>query len=139
MRLHPSSLRLHPCFRACKISWKQRFFIPTDETTGIDILAALLDRYPAIAADAAIEDEVVARQIAREIRATNIIDLDQWIVPVESANAAFKPVDESTSESDTPTPEAARRRTAFLLAQEFAVSWPQFSRITQSQLAFDFG
>ena len=31
-----------------QIDWRQRFFVPTDEERGIDILSALLDRYPVV-------------------------------------------------------------------------------------------
>ena len=36
-----------------QINWKQRFFVPTDEITGLEILSALLNRYPVVVADEA--------------------------------------------------------------------------------------
>ena len=49
-----------------QIDWKQRFFVPTDEERGIDILSALLDRYPVVvdeeAASTADSDELDQRQ-----------------------------------------------------------------------------
>ena len=49
-----------------QIDWRQRFFVPTDEERGIDILSALLDRYPVVvdeeAASTADSDELDQRQ-----------------------------------------------------------------------------
>jgi hypothetical protein len=87
-----------------QIRWKQRFFIPTDETNGIDILTTLLDRYPVIAKDDPSTEQAGAYEIAREVRPTKIVNLDEWFAPAAEA--------ESTDESK-PTiaqePEPARR------------------------------
>src|SRR5207253_538220 len=41
-----------------QINWKQRFFVPSDEVSGIDILESLLERYPVILdEDKVSEDE----------------------------------------------------------------------------------
>src|SRR6266850_7454267 len=68
-----------------QIDWKQRFFVPSDETNGIEILHSLLDRYPVILTEDEASGETSATEIApqAEIRATEIIDLDQWIIAVD--------------------------------------------------------
>ncbi|MFN2532102.1 MAG: hypothetical protein ABR555_12480 [Pyrinomonadaceae bacterium] len=72
-----------------QINWKQRFFVPSDETSGIEILRSLFESYPVILTeDEASDGEASAIEIApqAEIRATEIVDLDQWIVAVDKAN-----------------------------------------------------
>src|SRR5207302_7543008 len=64
-----------------QINWKQRFFVPSDETSGIDILQSLFERYPVILTEYEASDgEASANEIMpqAEIRATEIVDLDQW-------------------------------------------------------------
>jgi hypothetical protein len=71
-----------------QISWKQRFFIPTDETTGVQILSALLDRYPVVIAEEAgneIQAEII--EAAPQMSTMKIVDLDQWIVAAGKAIA----------------------------------------------------
>ncbi len=66
-----------------QINWKQRFFVPSDETSGVDILTSLLGRYPVIATEEApSETESDATEIvpAPAIATTNIIDIDEWIL-----------------------------------------------------------
>src|SRR5437016_3804397 len=126
-----------------QISWKQRFFIPTDETNGVDILESLLERYPVMLTDDAVNDgdaSATEKAPQAEIRATQIIDLDQWFVAVETANP-----EEETADGSEPHTEAARQEAAtvkaepFTLTQEAAVSWTQFNQREQTQLAFSFG
>jgi len=77
-----------------QINWKQRFFVPSDETSGIDILESLLERYPVILTeDEASDGEASATETAplTEMRATEIVDLDQWIVAVGKANPERQP------------------------------------------------
>ena len=45
------------------IDWKQRFFVPTDEETGIAALTDLLSRYPVLPSDV-LSDEPIADVIA---------------------------------------------------------------------------
>src|SRR4029077_13369923 len=47
-----------------QIDWKQRFFVPTDEEPGTEILAALLNRYPVLISDAASQDTRTAPEAA---------------------------------------------------------------------------
>jgi hypothetical protein len=80
-----------------QINWKQRFFIPTDETTGVEILSALLDHYPVVIADEAGNDpEAGVIEASPQMKPTNIIDLSQWIVAVDEEN--FE--EETTNEID---------------------------------------
>jgi len=72
-----------------QISWKQRFFIPTDETTGPEILTALLDRYPVVATqEAASETSAIETQMADPMSPITIVDLEQWIIAAVEANCA---------------------------------------------------
>jgi cell division septation protein DedD len=66
-----------------QINWKQRFFIPADESKGIEILAALFKLYPVIVTEEATEEAQDCAEIQSLPKAepTNIIDLEQWIIP----------------------------------------------------------
>jgi protein strawberry notch len=60
---------------------KQRFFVPTDEKTGVAILSKLLELYPVID-EAQVEDELRLIQ-ATETTEIKTVDLEHWIVPPE--------------------------------------------------------
>ena len=66
-----------------QINWKQRFFIPADESKGVEILAALLKLYPVIESEEATEEAADCAEIQSlpEAGPTNIIDLAEWIIP----------------------------------------------------------
>jgi hypothetical protein len=66
-----------------QINWKQRFFVPADESKGIEILAALLQVYPVVVAEEATEEAQDCPEIQSlpEAGPTSIIDLEQWIIP----------------------------------------------------------
>src|SRR5882762_8297097 len=66
------------------IDWKQRFFVPTDEEPGIDILTSLFNRYPLLITDEARQSEVTEPEQPTEMRPTQIVQLEQWIVPVSN-------------------------------------------------------
>jgi P-loop containing NTP hydrolase pore-1/C-terminal domain on Strawberry notch homologue len=126
-----------------QINWKQRFFVPSDETSGIDILESLLERYPVMLAEDEVSDgesgktEIVTET---EIRATEIVDLDQWFVSVEKANSEDQTADQIDGQVDETKPESAtEEKSPFTLTQEAAVSWTQFRQSEQTQLAFSFG
>lgn len=63
------------------VSWKQRFFVPTDEEKGIPLLAELMRRYPVIVGETAdsLSLNRVEEQTA-EIDTISMIDLDQWLI-----------------------------------------------------------
>jgi hypothetical protein len=122
-----------------QINWKQRFFVPSDETSGLDILESLFERYPImLAEDEASDGEASAPEIAQqaEIRAAEIVDLDEWIIAVgvtenQTADAINRQVDAAE-------PEVTEEEPTFVLTQEAAVSWTRF-RQSETQLAFSFG
>src|SRR5882762_9749549 len=126
-----------------QINWKQRFFVPSDETNGIDILQSLLERYPVILTeDEASDGEASATEIApqAEIRATEIVDLDQWIIAVDKVNPEDQTVDDIDRQIDSAEQETAKEEDPpFALTQEAAVSWTHFRQSDQTQLAFSFG
>src|SRR2546421_4504943 len=67
------------------IAWKQRFFVPTDEETGVAVLTDLLSRYPILASDALTDDEPIAEIEPTELAPPKIVDLDEWfILPAEA-------------------------------------------------------
>src|SRR5207302_6316876 len=90
-----------------QISWKQRFFIPTDEANGVDILESLLERYPVtLTEDAVTEAEAHAIEIEPkpEIRPTEIVDLDQWIVAADNVNPQNQTANEIDRQVDAAEP-----------------------------------
>lgn len=75
-----------------------------------------------------------------EIRATEIVDLDQWIVAVDKVNPEDQRADEIDRQVDAAELEGAtEEEPRFTLTQEAAVSWNQFRQREQTQLAFSFG
>ncbi len=136
-----------------QINWKQRFFVPSDEASGIDILTSLLDRYPVIAADESereTEPNITATVPAPEIAPTNFVDLDQWIITVEKADSADETANEVEQRRDgeaspqmTPEDVDSNRpedTASLVLTQQVAsVSWTQLAqRPSETQLAFEF-
>ena len=118
-----------------QIDWKQRFFVPTDEGSGISVISALLDRYPILISSESDNVEAAEPEIVSELRATQVVDLDEWFVPVESMSSQGpEPVEELATALSEPaeTPE-------FILtgALTNSLSIPQ-SDAGEMQLAFDF-
>lgn len=117
-----------------QIDWKQRFFVPTDEETGIAVLSELLARYPVMGGDVSADEEPTEIETA-ELTPPQIVNLDDWFVPV----ATLEP-----SEANTP---------AALQAQEIEKAEPGLSlpafyfvrsaqpprEVDEIQLALDFG
>jgi hypothetical protein len=118
-----------------QIDWKQRFFVPTDEGSGISVISALLDRYPILISSESDNVEVAEPEIVTELRATQVVDLNEWFVPIESLSSQrSEPVEELAIALSEPadTPE-------FTLTSELtnSLSIPQ-SDGGETQLAFDF-
>ena len=118
-----------------QIDWKQRFFVPTDGVSGVRVVSALLDRYPILISSESENVEVAEPEIATELRATQVVHLDEWFVPVESLSSQEpEPVEELATAVSEPaeTPE-------FILtgALTNSLSIPQ-SDAGEMQLAFDF-
>ena len=65
-----------------QIDWKQRFFVPTDEESGVVVLSDLLSHYPVLARDVLIEDEPIAEIEPAELMPPQIVNLDDWFVSV---------------------------------------------------------
>jgi hypothetical protein len=117
-----------------QIDWKQRFFVPTDEESGIAVLSDLLTRYP-ILAPAETEREAIETDAAPEIRPPQMVNLDEWIVAVTPAEPETQP---STSPSDSEArAEPAEESAPFVPAPSIWVSQPNANGT--EQLALDFG
>jgi len=116
-----------------QINWKQRFFFPSDETSGIDILETLFERYPVMLTENTVSDDqsnTVEIPSPTEIRATEIIDLDEWIVAVAKENFEDQTGDEIDQQVNAVELEAPNEETQpFALAQGVADSWTQFTHI----------
>ncbi len=111
-----------------QIDWKQRFFIPTDECSGISVISALLNRYPILISSEFDNVEAAEPEIVSELRATQVVDLDEWFVPVESLS----------SQEPEPLSEPAETPEFILTgALTSPLSIPQ-SDAGEMQLAFDF-
>jgi len=91
-----------------QIDWKQRFFVPTDEGSGLNVISALLDRYPILISSESDCVEVAEPEITTELRVTRVVDLNEWFVPVESMpSQGPEPVEELAIDASDPadTPE----------------------------------
>ena len=120
-----------------QIDWKQRFFVPTDEEAGVAVLAALITRYPILAADESPKDEATELEIAPEMRPAQVVDLDQWIVAVTESHSGngHKALGEPLPVSDEPAAKSAFT----LMPSTVLVSESQSGRdASEVQLAFDF-
>lgn len=131
-----------------QINWKQRFFVPSDKTSGVEILTSLLDRYPVIAREdgvSEIESQVSERIPAPTIEGTNIVDLEQWIVAIEkgvsvneTANHISPRLHAEGSSKQGVVPEEGSETAIFSLEQEIT-SMPWLNQpVFETQLAFDF-
>jgi len=118
-----------------QIDWKQGFFVPTDEELGINILAALLDRYPVVVAEEAATE--ASTTDSDEIRPATIVDLDEWIVAVGAANSVSEHQAEITEHAESNEPDDSA---IFVLTQEVSsVHWTQLAnQPSEIQLAFEF-
>src|SRR3989441_2275985 len=56
-----------------QIDWKQRFFVPSDDETGIPVLSTLVTRYPVMASDALADEEPTE---PAEVAPPQIVNLD---------------------------------------------------------------
>ena len=118
-----------------QIDWKQRFFVPTDEGSGISVISALVDRYPILISSEFDNVEAAEPEIVSELRATQVVDLDKWFVPVESLSSQEpEPIAELAIALSNPaeTPESILTG-----ALTNSLSIPQ-SDAGEMQLAFDF-
>jgi hypothetical protein len=117
------------------IDWKQRFFVPTDEASGVSVISALLDRYPILISSESDNVEVAEPEMVTELRATQVVDLNEWFVPVESLSSQTpEPVEEFAITLSEPagTPEFSLTGA---LTNSLSISQ---SDAGEMQLAFDF-
>jgi hypothetical protein len=133
-----------------QMSWKQRFFIPRDEATGVEILSALLARYPVVVADDATnETETGIMEATLQMNPPHIVDLDQWIIASDAANSVDETAHEINPQSEEETlaletgaeevhlHESEEAASFALTSQNTPMPWfEQVSR--ETQLAFDF-
>src|SRR5205823_4847352 len=80
-----------------QIDWKQRFFVPTVEETGVAVLTDLLSRYPVLTSDVLTDEEPTE---PAEVAPPQIVNLDDWFVPIATV--------EPTSEPGSPAATIAR-------------------------------
>jgi hypothetical protein len=73
-----------------QIKWKQRFFVPTDQTKGLTVLAALLKRYPVLAPK---EQPAESLPIKTELDkgTAKLAVAEEWVWPPEQAVDASLP------------------------------------------------
>jgi predicted RNA methylase len=122
-----------------QIDWKQRFFVPTDEERGIEILSGLLNRYPLLIAEEASQDEATEPEPAPEMRLVQTVDLDQWIVPVTEQSSDEGVTDLCESSPAEPIEETAKSDFALTPPPADLISDSQSVReMSEMQLAFDF-
>ncbi len=91
-----------------QINWKQRFFIPTDENTGVEALTALLRLYPAIVTEEMEGEEFqacVEGTISSNAVADSVIDLAEWIIPVGEEKTGEREEAEPPPASEIPATE----------------------------------
>jgi hypothetical protein len=65
-----------------QIKWKQRFFVPTDETKGLTVLAALLKRYPVLAPKEQPAESLPMKMELDE-GAAKLAVAEEWVWPPE--------------------------------------------------------
>jgi len=112
-----------------QVDWKQRFFVPTDEETGLAVLNSLLARYPIIPSEISAATEPTSIE-PQELSKPQTVNLDEWFVPVVEA-AQVPPLAPDEIESTEPA--------SVLSAFHFAEATALTQGITEPQLALDFG
>ncbi len=120
-----------------EIDWKQRFFVPTNEESGIPVLSDLLARYPVMASDALTDDEPTIAEIEpKELSPAKIVNLDEWFVPVAEAEPTTEPGPSAAEQAR----EIEKAETAFTLPAFYFIRSSQPAREAEEiQLALDFG
>jgi hypothetical protein len=70
-----------------QIRYKQRFFVPADETKAVPLLKKLLARYPVVAGHSDEVDALAQERLSVEIPASEVVvvELEQWVHPPEKA------------------------------------------------------
>ncbi len=121
-----------------QINWKQRFFIPADESKGIESLAALLQVYPVIGTEEATEETQDGGEIQSlpEAAPASVVDLEQWIIPAGEIDEGREQGSEKR-ETDAPSIEISSVQTNFLQEPETHVEPDSRRMIGQPSLFSD--
>jgi hypothetical protein len=119
-----------------QIDWKQRFFVPTDEESGVNVISALLTRYPILVSDEAVQ-AAAELEIKTEMRPTQVIDLDQCIV---SVSEPYLGKGHEALEEPAPSPEPQAKSDFPLTAPPtvFMSESESGRNVSEMQLFFDF-
>src|SRR6185437_11269619 len=83
-----------------QIDWKQRFFVPTDEETGIAVLHNLFARYPIVPSAAADDPQITYIEL-QEFLPSRRVNLNEWFVPI-TETAPVLPLAPATIETTEP-------------------------------------
>jgi len=115
-----------------QIDWKQRFFVPTDEETGVAVLAELLARYPVMVSDVLADEEPTE---PAELTPPQSVNLDEWFVPISMVQprdpeSLVSPIAREIEEA-----ESALTLPAFYFARRSEVP----RELEEIQLALDCG
>jgi hypothetical protein len=118
------------------IDWKQRFFVPTDEETGVAVLTDLLSRYPVMIRDALTDEEPIAGIEPAELTPPQIVNLDEWVIPTVTTDV--------TTEAESQALQIARQidetQSTLALPAFYFARRPDVPReLDEVQLALDFG
>jgi hypothetical protein len=119
-----------------QINWKQRFFIPADESKGVEILAALLKLYPVIESEEAADEaqECAEIQSLPEASPASIVDLAEWIIPAGEIDEGREQGSKSR-EADAPCIDVSSVQTNFLQQPE-ADREPDSRKVRSQQSLF---
>jgi len=112
-----------------QIDWKQRFFVPTDEETGIAVLHKLFDRYPIIPSEGSHAPQITYIQ-PQELSRPQLVNLDEWFVTALDAALVRSVLPDEIDDA-----EPAAGTATFCVVQPTTPA----HCITKSQLALDFG
>ncbi len=81
-----------------QIAYKQRFFIPTDEATGIEVLTALLNKYPAVGTEQDAKEggaEDIEALLAERVTDVNplelVVNIEEMVVVPEGYDGDEEP------------------------------------------------
>ncbi len=120
-----------------QIDWKQRFFVPTDEETGVATLTELLVRYPVLVGEVVADDEAAIAEIEpTDLALPQIVDLDEWFVSVATPEPTSEPESSVVAiAKDIEDAEFGLTLPAFYFARRSDVP----RDVEEIQLALDFG
>jgi P-loop containing NTP hydrolase pore-1/C-terminal domain on Strawberry notch homologue len=117
------------------IDWKQRFFVPTDEETGVAVLTELLTRYPVMVSGVSADEEPIEVE-SSELTPPQIVNLDEWFVPIATVEPFTEPEPKAEALArEIEETEASFALPAFYFARRVEIS----HEVEETQLALDFG